>query len=102
MPAKSKITPIVSNADLVDELGLIKAEISKAEKRAKEIIELLKTQGNAIYEGDLFDANVFASTSSSLDKEELCTKHKKMQDWLDECTHSKDTQTCKVTAKIAR
>ena len=91
-----------TTAELVDALGEIKAELAALAEQEKEIVDQLKAKGAAIYQGGLFEANVFASTSSKLDKERLCKKHKLMSRWIEECTTTKPTLICKVTARVQR
>lgn len=87
---------------LVDRLGEVKARRAEAETEEKRIVEELKEHGAGVYSGDLFDANVFDSTSSKLDKAKLLKKHAKMAQWLEQCTTTTATLVCKVTARLAR
>ena len=91
-----------TTAELVDELGEIKAGLAALADQEKEIIDQLKAKGVAIYQGDLFEANVFESTSSKLDREKLCRRHKLMSKWIEECTTTKPILICKVTARVQR
>lgn len=89
-------------AALVDRLGRVKADLATLAADEQYLVDELKKRGVAVYQGELFEANVFESSSSKLDKEKLCKKHKLMQKWLDQCTTSKSGLTCKVTAKVQR
>jgi hypothetical protein len=91
-----------TTAELVDRLGTIKAELAALSTDEKEIVEKLKAKGVAVYSGEFFDANVFESSSSKLNKEALCKKHKLMSKWIAACTTTTETTVCKVTARVQR
>lgn len=101
-PLPRKATPEQKTARTVDTLGKIKAKLAELKALEEALIEELKAGGPSIYSGDLFEANVFASSSSRLNKEELFKKHKKLQQWYAECTESKDILVCKLQAKVVR
>lgn len=87
---------------LVDELGEIKAHVASLVKRETEIVDLLKKKGVKVYEGDLFEANVFASTRSSLDVKALIEKHPRLAPVLSTFTRTTPMLVCKVQAKVRR
>jgi hypothetical protein len=100
-PRKISITatPVAS---LVDELGEVKATVALLAKRENEIIELLKRKGVSVYQGRLFEANVFESSRSSLDVKALIAKHPKLAPTISKFTKTTPLLVCKVQAKVQR
>lgn len=99
---KTKQKKELTTAEIVDQLGQVKAELANWKEEETHLVAQLKAKGVAIYQGDLFEANVFESSSSKLDKDQLCKKHKLMSKWLEACTTTTDTTVCKVTARVQR
>lgn len=89
-------------AALVDELGRTKAQIATLAEREKEIVDCLKKKGVQVYAGDLFEANVFETTTTSFKRKECLQANPKLAKILDKYTETKGILACKVQAKIAR
>lgn len=77
MTVHTPITPateaaaIFDPASLVDELGLLKAQIAKLEAREAEITTALKAGGRDKYAGALFDCTVSLSERANWDVKKL-------------------------------
>ena len=72
---KQLLTPENELAPLADELGQLKAELTKLEKRKKAITQLLKDAGVHEIEGDLFRAVVSdVDDATGVDWEKIALK----------------------------
>jgi hypothetical protein len=58
----------------IDELGVLQAQIAELTKRANEIKDELKAQGDGAYEGDLYRVTVSTSERRTLDMEAVREK----------------------------
>jgi hypothetical protein len=84
---------------LVDRLGELKAAIAVLEKEESAIVGKLKEQGNGVYSGTLFDANVFPQTRVTTDWQSLAEEIGYTARQKNKYTTSKDIVYCKVTAR---
>lgn len=95
---KRRTKPAVrSIASIVDELGLLKAQIAPLSAREKELKEQLVACGLADCVGTLYDANVSRSTRVSLDSKKIRKVHGK--EWCALFEKSAEVVTVTVTAR---
>lgn len=74
-PAIAAPKPNDNFASLIDELGTIKAIISKAEKREKVLLELIKPLGDGDHNGGKCYAHIATSPRATFDKKGLEAAH---------------------------
>lgn len=91
--------PLSKLRQLVDRLGELKAAIAILEKEEKTIVSKLKEQGNGVYSGTLFDANVFPQTRVTTDWEAIAEEVGYTVRQKNKYTSSKEIVYCKVTSK---
>lgn len=65
------VAAIMDPAAVVDELGLLKAQIAKLEAREKELTDALKAVGGDKFAGKFFDATVSRSERANFDVKKL-------------------------------
>lgn len=88
---------VFDTAALVDELGLLKAQIAGLEAREKEITTALKDGGRDAYAGKLYDCTVSLSERVSVDTKKL--RADLGEDLITPYLRTTDVTTLKVTAK---
>lgn len=88
---------ILNPAAMVDELGLLKAQIAKLEAREKEITDALKAVNSDSFSGQFFDATVSRSKRETLDTKRLYEDLGK--DTFKDYVRSTEIVTLKLTAK---
>lgn len=97
-PSNADIAAALFNsAEVVDELGLIKAQIAKLEEREKALTDALKATGCDSFAGKFYDATVSRSTRDTLDTKAL--KAALGDEIVAEYTKSTPVVTLKLTAK---
>lgn len=69
--AQTAATVVFNSPALVDELGLLKAQIAALEAREKEITQALKDGGCETYAGKLYDCTVSLSERENIDMKRL-------------------------------
>lgn len=69
--AQTAATVVFNSPALVDELGLLKAQIAALEAREKEITQALKDGGCETYAGKLYDVAVSLSERENIDMKRL-------------------------------
>lgn len=95
----AKPNPIAVNhqRELVDRIGLLKAQIAPFEKQLKAAQDLLKAYGDGKYEGANYDACVFTSERNTLDMDAV--RAKLSPQFIAAHTKTSESVTVKVTAK---
>ena len=91
--------PLSKLRQLVDRLGELKAAIAVLEKEEKSIVDKLKEQGNGVYSGTLFDANVFPQTRVTVDWQAIADAVGYPTRLKNKFTSQKEIVYCKVTSK---
>lgn len=94
-PAKAE--PIDSNAKLIDELAQVLDAKSKAEKREKEIKELLKPLGNGEHKGTKVIADISTAPRDSFRQKEFKADHPEL---AEKYTESKPVTTIRIKPLI--
>lgn len=93
-----------SLAKVVDDLGVIKAQIAKCKAIEDKLIKKLKDRGCRVYEGVLYEANVFEQSRTLIDWEGVV---KELVSFvpprvLEKHTNNLAIVVCKVTARKTR
>lgn len=83
--------------ELVNYIGLLKAELAPLEKRLEEAVDELKSRGRGVFEGTLYDANVYEQTKQLLDMDAV--RAKLTHQFIAANTRPSTSVICKVTAK---
>lgn len=83
--------------DLVDELGLLKAQISELQGREKAIKERLISSGADSYDGDAYHVAIVKSQRSSLDAEMV--KAMLTSEQVEAATKVTDVVSVRVTSR---
>ena len=94
---ETQLGVIFNPAALVDELGLLKAQIAALEAREKEITAALKNGGRDAYAGQLYDCTVSTSERTTVKTKEL--RADMGDDVLKDYLTTSTVTTLKVTAK---
>ena len=86
---------------LVDNLGTVKAQIAKLQKLETRLVNRLKDKGLGVYEGSLFQANVFSQGRTDVDWEAVAREVAMIIPPRILLKHTKSTSivVCKVTAR---
>lgn len=82
---------------IVDRIGALKAQIAPLEKQLKKLQDELKARGLGRYEGELYDATVFATSRDKLDMDAV--RAKLSSQFLTAHTTQTEVVTVKITAK---
>ena len=85
-------------AKLVDDLGVLQAQIAELEGKAKVIKDTLKAEGAGAYEGDLFRATVSVSDRETLDMKAV--REKLSPQFISAHTKVTSVACVKVSAKV--
>lgn len=101
-PKRKTEMPKVSIETIVDDLGKVKAKLAKLAVIEKQLVDALKAQGAAVYQGETFEANVFDSSKSSVDIKTLVTDYPKLAPIISKYTKTTPMLVCKVQAKVQR
>jgi len=83
--------------ELVDKIGLLKAQIAPMEEMLKTDIDKLKAMGVNLYLGNLYEVNVFDKEDNRLDMEAV--RGKLTTQFITAHTISKTVRTAKVTSR---
>lgn len=83
----------------VDRLGALKAQIAELKMEHDKIVDLLKEAGTDVYDGNLFEANVFPQTKSLTDWEDVARALKAKPALIRKHTRLVETLVCKVTSR---
>jgi hypothetical protein len=98
---KTKPIPVTLTAEqiseLVDKIGLLKAQLAPLEDVLKADLNKLKGHGPDRYQGKLYEVNVFEVTSSRLDMEAV--RAKLSPQFIAAHTTTSTTLTAKVSAR---
>lgn len=92
------ITTLGTSAQIVDQIGLIKAQIAPQLKQLKMLEEALKAHGPGVYEGTAYDATITESERSSLDMDAV--RAKLSPQFITAHTRTTIVKTLKVVAKV--
>ena len=87
----------MKTSDLVDRIGLIKANLAPQLEALKALEAELKAKGAGSYEGSLFDANVSESVRETLDMKAV--REKLSPQFISAHTKVSDVVVLRVTAK---
>lgn len=88
---------LFNSAQVVDELGLIKAQIAELEAKEKALTDALKATGATSFAGTFYDATVSTSERKSLNRE--ATEAYFGAALPDDCFKTSKIVTLKLTAK---
>lgn len=97
----TKVAPVILSTDalteLVDKIGLMKAQLAPLEAQLKADIDKLKANGADLYIGNLYEVNVFPVTTDRLDMEAV-RSHLSRQ-FIAAHTNTSTSLTAKVQAR---
>ena len=85
-------------AQLVDEIGALRAQLAGPQKTLKALEAQLKAFGTGTYQGVLWDANVSSHTRETLDMDAV--RAKLSPQFLTAHTNETEVTTLRVTAKL--
>ena len=85
------------NARLVDQIGALKAALAPQLKQLADLEKKLKSNGVGRYQGESFEANVFAGERATLDQ--AAVRAKLSPQFIAAHTTVTETITLKVTAR---
>ena len=83
----------------VDTLGLLLAQIAELEAKATAIKQSLKEEGQGIYEGSMFKANVIVSNRSTVDFKQVFAECSVPSEVIARNTKVQEIITVKLTSR---
>jgi hypothetical protein len=83
----------------VDTLGLLLAQIAELEAKATVIKQSLKEDGQGIYEGSMFKANVIVSNRSTVDFKQVFAECSVPSEVIARNTKAQEIITVKITSR---
>jgi hypothetical protein len=83
----------------VDTLGLLLAQIAELEAKATVIKQSLKEDGQGIYEGSMFKANVIVSNRSTVDFKQVFAECSVPAEVIARNTKAQEIVTVKLTSR---